>query len=187
MWSEVKKANDVIESGGIILYPTDTIWGIGCDALNEKAITRIYALKNRADSKSLIILLAEPKDIFQFVANPHPDIISIVQSFERPTTVIYNQAIGLPDSLISQDGSIAIRITRDPFCKSLLKKMKKPLVSTSANISGNPSPKEFSTIESAIKNGVDYIVSHRQDEKTNVPSSRIVRIHEDGSLDIIRE
>ena len=187
MWSEVKIAVEIMENGGVILYPTDTIWGIGCDALNEIAIDKIFKLKNRADSKSLIILLAEAKDIFKYVANPHPDIVSIVQSFEEPTTVIYNQAIGLPSSLISEDGSIAIRVTKDPFCKSLIKRMKKPLVSTSANISGNPAPKGFSSIESEIKNGVDYIVTHRQNEpyKALKPST-IIRIHADGSKDVIR-
>lgn len=187
MWSEVKNAVEIIDAGGLILYPTDTIWGIGCDALNETAIGKIFKLKNRADSKSLIILLAEAKDLFKFVANPHPDIVSIVQSFEQPTTVIYDQAIGLPPSLISADGSIAIRVTKDPFCKSLIKKMKKPLVSTSANVSGNPSPKGFATIETAIKEGVDYIVKHRQEEPyKELRPSTIIRIHEDGSKDIIR-
>lgn len=187
MWSEVKIATEVIEEGGLILYPTDTIWGIGCDALNETAISKIFKLKNRADSKSLIILLAEAKDLFKFVANPHPDIISIVQSFEHPTTVIYDQAIGLPSSLISSDGSIAIRVTKDPFCKSLIKRMKKPLVSTSANISGNPSPKGFTTVNTEIKKGVDYIVKHRQEESyQELKPSTIIRIHANGSFEKIR-
>lgn len=187
MWSEVKIAAEIINEGGLILYPTDTIWGIGCDALNEIAIGKIFKLKNRAESKSFIILLAEAKDLFQFVANPHPDIVAIVQSFEQPTTVIYDQAIGLPSSLINEDGSIAIRVTKDAFCKSLIKKMKRPLVSTSANISGSSSPKGFATIEAEIKQGVDYIVKHRQDEPyQELKPSTIIRIHEDLSKDIIR-
>ena len=187
MNTEVNKALDVIENGGIILYPTDTIWGIGCDATNPQAIRRIYDLKQRDDSKSLIILLAEAKDIFQYVANPHPDIIHIITAFERPTTVIYEQAIGLPDNLISNDGSIAIRITKDPFCKSLIKRLGKPLISTSANISGRPAPQGFLQIDPAIKNGVDYIVDHRREEQNDQPPSRILKILADGSINVIRE
>jgi len=187
MWIEINNALSIIEKGGLILYPTDTIWGIGCDALNEQAIRKVYRIKQRDDAKSLIILLAEAKDIFNYVANPHPDIISIIHSFERPTTVIYDQAIGLPDNLRNADGSIAIRITNDPFSKSLVKKMKKPLVSTSANISGMPAPKNFSEIADEIKNGVDYIVDHRREENENPPSSRILKISPDGNFDIIRD
>jgi len=186
MWAEINKALHVVENGGLILYPTDTIWGIGCDALNGEAIHKVYHLKQRDDAKSLIILLAEAKDIFHYVANPHPDIISIIHSFERPTTVIYEQAIGLPDNLRNADGSIAIRVTKDPFSKSLIKKMKRPLVSTSANISGSPSPENFDAVAKEIKDGVDYIVNHRRDEKENPPSSRILKINADGSFTVIR-
>jgi L-threonylcarbamoyladenylate synthase len=187
MNTEVNKALQIIEDGGIILYPTDTIWGIGCDATNAAAIKKIYDLKQRDDSKSLIILLAEAKDIFQYVANPHPDIIHIIKEFDRPTTVIYEQAIGLPDNLVSKDGSIAIRITKDPFCKSLIKRLRKPLISTSANISGMLSPQTFDQIDDAIKNGVDYIVDHRKEEQNVVPPSRILKIFSDGSINVIRE
>jgi len=186
MSEEVNKALEAIKEGGIILYPTDTIWGLGCDATNPDAIKKIYALKQRDDAKSLIILLAEAKDIFRFVANPHPDIVSIIQEFERPTTVIYEQALGLPDNLINMDGSIAIRVTRDPFCKSLIKRLKGPLVSTSANISGELSPGCFADIDTRIKESVDYIVPLRQDELNNMPPSRIVRFDKDGSLSVIR-
>ena len=168
------------------MYPTDTIWGIGCDATNTAAVKHIYTLKQRDDAKSLIVLLAEAKDIFKYVANPHPDIVGIIGEFDRPTTVIYEQAIGLPDNLVNQDGSIAIRVPRDPFCKSLIKRLKKPLVSTSANISGEPSPTSFARIAQEIKDGVDYIVDRRRDEETAVPPSRILRIHADGSIVVIR-
>lgn len=186
MWSEVKKTAEVIEHGGIILYPTDTIWGIGCHAQTEEAILKIYRLKKRSDSKNLIILLAEAKDVFQYVANPHPDVISLIQSFDRPTTVIYDQAINLPDSLIGKDGSIAIRVTKDPFCKALIKKIKGPLISTSANVSGHPSPGNFSMVNEEIKSGVDYVVAYRQEEETFPQASRIVRISQDGHLEVIR-
>ena len=187
MNTEVNNALSIVQEGGIILYPTDTIWGIGCNAENAAAISKIYQLKQRDDSKSLIILLAEAKDIFQYVANPHPDIVDMLNKFERPTTVIYEQAIGLPNNLVNADGTIAIRITKDPFCKMLIKRMKTPLVSTSANISGMPSPQSFTDISDEIKNGVDYIVQHRMDEVSNGLPSQILKIKEDGSIDYIRK
>lgn len=187
MNTEINKTLAVLESGGIILYPTDTIWGIGCDATNAAAVRKIYEAKERDDAKSLIILLAEAKDVFRYVANPHPDIVSMIFAFERPTTVIYEQAIGLPDNLVNQDGSIAIRVTRDPFCKSLIKRLKRPLVSTSANISGAPSPASFATIDPVLKGRVDYIVDHRREEETAAPPSRILRIQADGSTTVIRD
>lgn len=187
MNTEINKALAVLQQGGILLYPTDTIWGLGCDATNETAVRKIYGIKERDDAKSLIILLAEAKDLFRYVANPHPDIVSIVQAFDRPTTVIYEQAIGLPDNLVNKDGSIAIRVTKDPFCKSLVKRLKKPLVSTSANISGAPSPMSFADIDPVLKSKVDYAVDHRREEQNNVPPSRILRIKEDGSITVIRD
>lgn len=187
MYTEINKALAVLEEGGIILYPTDTIWGLGCDATNGVAIRKIYAAKERDDAKSLIILLAEAKDIFRYVANPHPDIVSMVQAFDRPTTVIYEQAIGLPDNLVNQDGSIAIRVTKDPFCKSLIKRMKKPLVSTSANISGAASPQSFADIDPLLKSRVDYTIDYRREERNIVPPSRILRIMSDGSITVIRD
>ncbi len=187
MNTEINKTLAVLESGGIILYPTDTIWGIGCDATDAAAVRRIYEAKERDDAKSLIILLAEAKDIFRYVANPHPDIVSMILAFERPTTVIYEQAIGLPDNLVNKDGTIAIRVTRDPFCKSLIKRLKKPLVSTSANISGAPAPASFSDIDPVLKGRVDYVVDHRREEQGIVPPSRILRIQADGHITVIRD
>lgn len=187
MNTEINKALDVLKDGGIILYPTDTIWGIGCDATHEAAIRKIYRLKQRDDSKSLIILLAEAKDIFQYVANPHPDIVNIIQEFDKPTTVIYDQAVGLPDNLVNADGSIAIRVTKDPFCKSLIKRLQKPLVSTSANISGVPSPQTFAQIADEVKDGVDHIVAYRQEEHNDTLPSRILRIKSDGTIEVIRD
>lgn len=187
MNTEINKSLTSVLEGGIILYPTDTIWGIGCDATNEQAIKKIYALKQRDDAKSLIMLLAEAKDVFQYVANPPPDIVNIVTRFDRPTTVIYEQAVGLPDNLVNADGSIAIRVTKDPFCKSLIKRMKRPLVSTSANISGMPSPQSFDDIDQEIKTGVDYVVDYRRHEQTDTKPSRILRIKSDGIIEVIRE
>lgn len=182
----INKAMEVLQSGGTILYPTDTVWGIGCDATDGEAVKKVFHIKCRDDAKSLIILLPEAKDIFKYVSSPPPDIISIIGGFERPTTVIYDQAVGLPQNLINQDGSIAIRVISEPFCKSLLKRFKKPIVSTSANISGMPTPKLFSEISDEIRSSVDYVVPYRQDETTSPPPSRIIKIDAEGNINIIR-
>ena len=183
---DVKLAAASVRNGGVILYPTDTIWGLGCDPFNEEAVEQVFAVKERPKQKSLIILLADTRDILQYVAAPHPDIIDIVQSFEVPTTVIYDNALGFPDNVVAADGSIGIRVTTDPFCKSLIKRMGIPLVSTSANISGGPSPAHFGLIDEKVVNGVDYVVRHRQGDTAPVQPSRIVKINDDGSLEIIR-
>lgn len=175
-----------LNDGGTILYPTDTIWGIGCDAMNAEAVERVFAVKQRPKEKSFIILLADAKDILQYIAAPHPDVIDIVSNFSRPTTVIFDGALGFPDNLVNEDGSIAIRIPDEPFCKALLKRFRKPIVSTSANISGRPSPLTFDLVEEEIKAGVDYIVQYRQDDKEIKQPSGIVRILDDGELEIIR-
>lgn len=184
--TDIKESIKCFDEGGVILYPTDTIWGLGCNALNEDAVEKVFSIKQRPKEKSMIILLAEAKDILQYVATPHPDIIAIVESFEKPTTVIYEHALGFPENVVAADGSIAIRITTDPFCKALIKRYKKPIVSTSANISGAPSPKTFSLVADEIKTNADYVVKHRQDDNSIASPSQIVRINDDGSLDIIR-
>ncbi|MCB9047749.1 MAG: Sua5/YciO/YrdC/YwlC family protein [Chitinophagales bacterium] len=184
--ADVKQAVVTLNDGGVILYPTDTIWGLGCDAFNATAVDKVFALKNRPKEKSLIILLAEAKDILQYVAAPHPDIIDIVQSFERPTTVIYDHALGFPDNVVHENGSIGIRVTTDAFCKSLIKRLGRPIISTSANVSGAPSAAFYGQIDQHIISGADYVVQYRQDDTTPVQASRIVKINDDGSLDIIR-
>jgi L-threonylcarbamoyladenylate synthase len=184
--NDIKNCVAVLQKGGTILYPTDTVWGLGCDALNEQAVEQIFRLKNRPKEKSLIILLADARDILQFVAAPPPDIIAIVESFERPTTVIYDGALGFPDNVVNKDGSIAIRVTTDPFCKALIKRYRKPIISTSANISGQPTPPLFSMIEQPIINGADYVVKHRQGDTALCPPSRIVRVSDDGDIEVIR-
>jgi L-threonylcarbamoyladenylate synthase len=175
-----------LHEGGLILYPTDTIWGIGCDATNEEAVAKIYQLKKRADEKSMIILLAAEKDLLQYVTQPHPGVFDYLKTTQKPTTVIYDGAINLADNLVNRDGSIAIRIVKDEFCKQLIKRFRKPLVSTSANISGMPSPANFSVIDDTIKNGVDFIVQHRQDDVTPTTPSTIVKWNADGSLTVLR-
>jgi len=183
---DIKNCVAAIQRGGTILYPTDTVWGLGCDALKEAAVDKIFAIKQRPREKSLIVLLADARDVLQYVAAPHPDIIAIIESFDRPTTVIYENALGFPDNVVSADGSIAIRVTNDPFCKALIKRLRMPLVSTSANISGQPTPAIYSMVDAAVINGVDYTVKYRQDDETTKQPSRLVRIGEDGEMEILR-
>lgn len=163
-----------LSAGGLILYPTDTVWGIGCDATNSEAVQKVYGLKQRADEKALIILVAEERDVLQYVAGADLAVFDYLQQAVKPTTVIYNGAIGLADNLVGSDGSIAIRICQEPFCRHLLKRFRKPIVSTSANISGQPSAAFFNDVSEEIISGVDYAVKYRQDDNTpSVPSSII--------------
>ena len=184
--NDIESCIAAMNKGGLILYPTDTIWGIGCDATNAVAVAKIYALKKRSDEKAMIVLLAEEKDILQYVTQPNPKVFDYIKGIHKPTTFIYEGGIGLAENIIQKDGTIAIRITNDSFCKQLIKRFGKPIVSTSANISGYPPPAIFMDIDIEIKNGVDYIVQHRQDDLTpNFPSA-LVKWNADGSLTIIR-
>jgi L-threonylcarbamoyladenylate synthase len=184
--------NDIINSliflnkGGIILYPTDTIWGIGCDATNAIAIKKIYEIKNREEKKSMIILLANESELKKYVLHPSTKIIDFLFNQTKPTTAIFKNAINLPKELVNPDGSIAIRIVKDDFCHELIERLKRPVVSTSANISGSNSPKKFSDISAEIKNGVDYIVQHRQDEIKTFEPSAIIKLNDANEIEKIR-
>ncbi|MGZ3880567.1 MAG: L-threonylcarbamoyladenylate synthase [Flavisolibacter sp.] len=183
---EVEKALSVLKKGGVILYPTDTIWGIGCDATCKDAVKRIYEIKNREDSKSMIILVADERDVLQFVAAPDLAVFDFIEEQVRPTTIIFEHAVGLPDNLVAEDGSIAIRIARDEFCRHLVKRLKRPIVSTSANISGHPSPKNFSEVSDTIRNAVDHVVAWRQDDTSVALPSQIIKWNNDGTKTVIR-
>lgn len=183
---DIKNAVNTLQNGGTLLYPTDTVWGLGCDATDEAAIEKIFILKNRPKEKSLIILLADARDILKYVASPPPDIIAMVEAFEEPTTVIYDGALDLADNAIHENGSIAIRVTEDPFCKALIKRFRKPIISTSANISGAPSPSAYSMIDVTILKKVDYVVKYRQDDPIIRTPSRIIRISDEGEIIRIR-
>ncbi|MEP7257764.1 MAG: L-threonylcarbamoyladenylate synthase [Flavitalea sp.] len=176
----------VLQQGGIILYPTDTIWGIGCDATNAEAVKKIYDLKERSKNKSMIVLVADEKDILKYVANPDPAVFDYLKNTDRPTTIIYNGAIGLADNLVHDDGSVAIRIVQEKFCRHLLKRFKKPLVSTSANLSGEPSASKFGEIFNDIRTGVDYVVHYRQQEESPAVSSSLVKWNNNASPTVIR-
>ena len=183
---DIKNCIKTMQEGGVILYPTDTVWGLGCDATNALAVERVFALKNRPKEKSMIVLLAEARDVIRHVAAPHPDIISIVEEFERPTTVVYKNALGFAENVVGIDGSIAIRVTNDAFCKALIKRYRKPIVSTSANISGDPTPAIFAQISDAIKDGADYVVHYRRDDMEARRPSRLVRIGDEGEVEVLR-
>jgi L-threonylcarbamoyladenylate synthase len=184
--TDIEESLSVLHSGGLILYPTDTVWGLGCDATNAAAVAKIYALKKRQDGKSMIVLLADENEILKYVTQPYPKIFDYIKGIHKPTTFIYEGGTNLAANMIQDDGTVGIRITKDPFCKQLIKRFGKPLVSTSANISGYPAPALFEDIDVEIKNGVDYIVQHRQDDVTAASPSAIVKLNADGSLTIIR-
>ena len=183
---DVQLCLTTLQKGGIILYPTDTVWGIGCDATNEAAVAQIFTLKKRVDTKAMIILLGDEATLTNYVSDNNLQIFDYIKGIHKPTTVIYQKGINLAKNLIAADESVAIRITKDAFCKDLMKAFGKPIVSTSANISGYPTPLCFADISLDIKEGVDYVVKHRQEETSiQIPSS-IVKWDEAGNLIIIR-
>jgi len=175
-----------LRAGGLLLYPTDTIWGIGCDATNPDAVRKVYALKQRAETKSLIVLMADQRDILKYTSQPDLRVFDFLATVHKPTTIIYEGAMGLADNLINADGTIAIRLVDEPFCRHLIKRFRKPIVSTSANLSGDPSPAIFKDIDSRIKAGVDYVVQYRQDDDIPRQSSAILKWHCDGHVTVIR-
>ena len=184
--TDIEACLRVLESGGLILYPTDTIWGIGCDATSEAAVEKIFTLKKRIETKALIVLIADERSLLQYVASPHIEVFDYIQGVSKPTTIIYENAIGLASNLLAEDGSVGIRICADEFCKHLIKRFRKPIVSTSANVSGFPPPKVFSDIDIAVKEGVDYVVHYRQDDTVPVEPSAVVKYNKDGRFTILR-
>ncbi len=177
----------VLQSGGLILYPTDTIWGIGCDATNEEAVSKVYDLKKRDADKGLILLVDSVEMLSHYVPAIHPKIDMLLQFHTRPLTVVYDKARNLPKNLMAENGSVAIRIVQDAFCKNLIHHFGKPIVSTSANTSGDPAPPNFGSIGFEIIRGVDYVVKFRQDEKHTGDPSVIVRLGADEELEYLRE
>lgn len=187
MDEDIKNALKVLLDGGTILYPTDTIWGIGCDATNEKAVKKVYNIKNRIDTKSMLILIDKFSRIKDYVIQIPKIISGILESENKPLTIIYPGAKNLAANLINVDGSIGIRIVNDEFCNKLISKFKKPIVSTSANISGNPAPKNFCEILPDITKKIDYVVKWRQDDNNQYDPSKIIKVNENGKVEVIRE
>lgn len=184
---DVEKSLEVLQKGGVILYPTDTVWGLGCDATNMDAVKKIARIKKRAEAKTMIILMAEERDIIKYVAAPDLSVFDYLQEVEKPTTVIYKGAMGVAPNLIAEDGSIAIRLVKDEFCRHLLKRLRKPLVSTSANISGQPAPLYFKKIDPSILGSVDYVVQYRQNEEKPGQPSSLIQWNEDGVITVLRK
>ena len=186
MRTEIENAITVLKKGGIILYPTDTVWGIGCDATRPAAIERIYQLKERANDKSLICLVSDLNMLEQYVEKVPKAADDIIKFSVSPTTIIYDDPIRISENLIAEDNSLAIRIVEDDFCKKLIRKFKRPLVSTSANVSGEKTPLNFQEISKEILEGVDYVVNLHRDKNAAKPST-IIKIKTDGTVKVIRE
>lgn len=176
----------VLHNSGVILYPTDTIWGLGCDATNSEAVKKLMQLKGKPENKGLIVLLASERDVLQYVANPDLEVFNFLDNMEKPTTVIYEHGLGVADEVLNENGSIAIRLVKEDFCRHLVKRFKRPIVSTSANLHGQPSPQSFRDISANVKTAVDYVVKFRQkEEQVNVASSIIK--WENGKAVIVRK
>lgn len=187
MIDDIKKACEVLNKGGVILYPTDTVWGLGCDATNEEAVSRIYKIKQRLDSKALLVLVDTDVKVDFYVENVPEVTWDLLEASIKPTTIIYDKARNLAPNLVAEDGSIGIRITNEEFSKKLCQRFRKALVSTSANISGQPTPRNFSEISEEIKDSVDYIVEYHQDDLSHPCPSSIIKIGAGGIFKIIRE
>ena len=183
---DIRRAVEVMNQGGVILYPTDTIWGLGCDATNPEAVKRIYEIKQRTDAKALISLVDSETKV-QFYVKEVPEVAWDVMEFsEKPMTVVFDGGRNLAPNLLAEDGSVAIRITKEAFSKELCMRMKRAVVSTSANISGQPAPRCFSEISEEIKKAVDYICTSRQDEPPTQTASSIIKLGAGGEVTIIR-
>jgi L-threonylcarbamoyladenylate synthase len=183
---DIEQCLMTLRSGGVVLYPTDTVWGIGCEALNADAIQKIFEIKHRPENKGMVILLADPREILQYVTQVDPRIFEYLEKAAKPTTVIYEGPVGIPETLLGEDGTVAIRLVKDPFCRQLIKRLRKPLVSTSANLSGGATPQVFSEISPVIIQAVDYAVHYRRGDSIPRQSSAIVRMNRDGTVTTLR-
>ncbi|MEN9919970.1 MAG: hypothetical protein RL662_2406 [Bacteroidota bacterium] len=187
MKEDIQKAMEVMLAGGIILYPTDTIWGIGCDATNEQAVQKVYELKQRSDSKALIVLIDNPIKLDYYLFETPSLAWDLIEVSDKPLTIVYDDARHVAPNLIAQDGSLAIRVTHEKFSQELCRRFRKAIVSTSANITGHSAPQLFSEIADEIKNGVDYIVNYRQEDMTKAKASSIIKLGKGSEIKIIRE
>ena len=184
---DIKKACQVMYEGGVILYPTDTIWGIGCDATNEEAVRRVYEIKQRADSKAMLVLVDSPVKVDFYVRDVPEVAWDLIELSDKPLTIIYSGARNLAPNLLAEDGSVGIRVTREEFSQRLCQQFRKAIVSTSANVSGQPSPGCFADISEDIKSKVDYIVEARRKETERAQPSSIIKLGAGGEIQIIRK
>ena len=185
--NEIKKAIEILRKGGIILYPTDTVWGLGCDATNEEAVAKIYAIKQRLDSKSMILLASDLDMVCRYTKEIPEIAVQLVEVNDKPMTIIYPGAMGLPKNVIAEDGTVGIRIPLKGFCKLLVKKLGRPLVSTSATISGQASPRTYAEISEEIKSAVDYIVEPSFEKQSTRKPSSIIKVGVDYTIKVIRD
>jgi len=183
---DIKESLEVLKRGGLILYPTDTVWGIGCDATNYEAVQKIFELKQREDSKTMICLVHDFEMLNRHVEEVPSVAKAILTLSQKPTTIIYDRPKHVAENLIASDNTLAIRLVQHHFCESVIKRFKKPIVSTSANRSGQPTPKTFQEIETEILKGVDYVVNLGRDQKAANPSS-IIKLSNDGAVKVIRQ
>lgn len=183
---DLKKALEVLRRGGVILYPTDTVWGLGCDATNPEAVKRIFDIKRREDAKSMLVLLENPNMLNSYVREVPEVAWQLIEVADKPMTIIYPGAKNLAPNLIAQDGSIGIRITSETFTEHMIQQFRRPVVSTSANLSGKPTPQNFDQIEAEIVSAVDYVVQYRQDDTRKASPSSIIKLGVGGEIQIIR-
>jgi len=185
--NDLNKALETLRNGGLILYPTDTIWGIGCDATNAEAVQKVFALKGRAQEKSLIVLLHNENQLGSYVQEIPEVAYQLIEYAERPMTIVYSNAKNIATNALAEDGSIGIRIVKHPFCEQLLQRFRKPIISTSANLSGELSPSSFDTIAEEIRTGVDYVVEYGQEQASDGKSSTIMKLDPSGKFEFIRK
>jgi L-threonylcarbamoyladenylate synthase len=176
----------VLKNGGIILYPTDTIWGLGCDATNQAAVEKIFRIKSREEVKSLLVLADSDMMIERYVAEVPGIVYELLEVSDKPLTIIYPGGKNLAQGVCGKDGSVGIRLCHDEFCVELMKRLRKPIVSTSANISGKPSPDDFSSIDKSVIGSVDYVVKYRQDDRRKYSASPVIKVELNGTIKIIR-
>ncbi|GHT40808.1 threonylcarbamoyl-AMP synthase [Bacteroidia bacterium] len=186
MENDIKQAIEVLRGGGVILYPTDTVWGIGCDATNDDAVRRIYDIKQRADTKAMLVLIDSTAKLDYYVSEL-PDIaLDVIDVADKPLTIVYSGARNVAASLIAADGTLGIRVTQESFSHALCQRLRRPLVSTSANISGQPTPANFAEIAPEIKNAVDFVVTYRQSDTSKATPSAIIQLGAGGLVKVIR-
>lgn len=183
---DLRNSLKILKEGGVILYPTDTVWGLGCDATNSVAVNKIFTIKSRSESLSLIILVAGEQMLERYVRDIPEIVFELIDVSDTPLTIIYPVGKNLAKGVCSDDGSVGIRICRDEFCRELIKRFQKPIVSTSANISGNPSPSVFGEIDTRIIDSSDYVVEHRQNDRQKRSASPVIKVEQNGVIRVIR-
>jgi L-threonylcarbamoyladenylate synthase len=183
---DIANALKVLRAGGVILYPTDTVWGLGCDATNGEAVKKIFSIKKRSDSKSLIVLVNSVGMLTRYVENPPDVALQMAEWSEKPLTVVYDKGRSLAEGVASSDGSVGVRICTEPFCDALIDAFRKPIISTSANISGEDTPAIFDDISEEVINGADYVCRYRQDDRTRLSASSVIRVSANGVIKILR-